>query len=265
MILTYAFGIHFWIVIGLIALFIVAIILSVKIAHGGKDKSISKIFSDNKDSSFCLDSVDACNPNVYTDPSTITGMLGEEEVYEKLKWTCSTCGFPFRILRNVYLPNLVGTTEIDIILIHATGVYVIESKNYQGWIFGNLKDSKWTQALNKNTKERFPNPVLQNNGHIQTMLSTVGNLVPERYCYSVIVFGKYADLKRVPETNSKLMILNSYSLENVLPIKFMNTSKVFNEDKIEKIYESLLQYTNVTEQEKQAHIDRIKLRYGKIS
>lgn len=45
-----------------------------------------------------------------------------------------------RILTNVYLPKGNGeTTEIDLIYIHETGIYVLESKNYSGWIFGDEK------------------------------------------------------------------------------------------------------------------------------
>ena len=39
-------------------------------------------------------------------------------------------------LHNVYLPNKGKTTELDILMVHEKGIYVFESKNYSGWIFG---------------------------------------------------------------------------------------------------------------------------------
>ncbi len=53
-----------------------------------------------------------------------------------------------------------GTTEIDLLLIHPKGLFVFESKNYSGWIFGNEVYQNWTQTLPKGRrgdvhKERF--------------------------------------------------------------------------------------------------------------
>lgn len=43
-----------------------------------------------------------------------------------------------RILNNLYIPRSqeVGNmTEVDLVYINTSGIYVIESKNYSGWIF----------------------------------------------------------------------------------------------------------------------------------
>lgn len=46
------------------------------------------------------------------------------------------------------MPKTNGeTTEIDLILIHETGIYVIESKNYKGWIFESEEQKNWIQTL----------------------------------------------------------------------------------------------------------------------
>lgn len=64
-----------------------------------------------------------------------------------------------RILVNVYLPNgKGGTTEIDVVLIHTSGIYSLESKNYSGWIFGKEQDHKWCQVLRGGKKIFFYNP-----------------------------------------------------------------------------------------------------------
>ena len=49
-------------------------------------------------------------------------------------------------LCNVYLPYKGRTSEIDVIMLHETGIYVFESKNYSGWIFGDEKGQYWTQT-----------------------------------------------------------------------------------------------------------------------
>ena len=41
-----------------------------------------------------------------------------------------------KFIFNCYLPKADGeTTEVDVILLHESGIYVFESKNYSGWIF----------------------------------------------------------------------------------------------------------------------------------
>ena len=52
-------------------------------------------------------------------------------------------------------------------MIHEKGIFVIESKNYSGWIFGNERDKKWTQVLANGDKNYFFNPILQNKIHIK--------------------------------------------------------------------------------------------------
>jgi len=54
-----------------------------------------------------------------------------------------------RLLVNVYIPKKISDelTEIDLLYIDQTGLYVLESKNYSGWIFGNEAHQQWTQTM----------------------------------------------------------------------------------------------------------------------
>ncbi len=57
------------------------------------------------------------------------------------------------------------TTQIDHIIISTYAIFVIETKNYTGWISGYEKSKEWTQTIYK-VKNRFMNPIRQNYGHI---------------------------------------------------------------------------------------------------
>ena len=64
------------------------------------------------------------------------------------------------VFRNVLVPRWTGPTsesEVDVLMVHETGVYVMESKNYAGWIFGSAEQPQWTQALEGGHKNRFYN------------------------------------------------------------------------------------------------------------
>lgn len=72
-----------------------------------------------------------------------------------------------KILKNVYIPkNESESSEIDVVYITTKGIFVIESKNLSGWIFGKEKDQYWTSSLpagkGKSIKNKFYNPIKQN-------------------------------------------------------------------------------------------------------
>jgi hypothetical protein len=73
------------------------------------------------------------------------GRNGEYQIYKRLRNHENKGG---KFLFNCYLPKENGeTTEIDVLLINKNGIFVFESKNYSGWIFGDEKSKNWTQTL----------------------------------------------------------------------------------------------------------------------
>ena len=98
----------------------------------------------------------------YTRPSK-KGKRGERRVADALR-----CKLPteWPILNDVFLPLPDGTTtQIDHVVVSPFGVFVIETKNYSGWIFGDQNSAEWTQAI-YHKKSRFQNPLRQNYKHI---------------------------------------------------------------------------------------------------
>lgn len=160
-------------------------------------------------------------------------------------------------LRNVYVPMKNGrTTEIDQIIVHVKGIFVIESKNYRGWIFGQDKDNNWTQRLPDGRKFQFYNPVKQNQLHISALKSL---LSLEDGCFiSFIVFGNDCDFKKV-----KVAVPNTYMMKWVaLPSKLQavigSEERKLEGIEVNRIYECLKPFSQVSEQTKQKHIDDIK-------
>jgi hypothetical protein len=84
------------------------------------------------------------------------------------------------------------TTQIDHIFVSKYGIFVVETKNYKGWIFGNEKQAQWTQKIYKKSY-RFQNPLRQNYKHqkaLQTLLD-----IPLEKIHSVIAFMGEATFK----------------------------------------------------------------------
>jgi restriction system protein len=96
-------------------------------------------------------------------------------------------------MNSVTLPTGNGTTQIDHILISRFGVFVIETKHYKGWIFGDASNPKWTQVVFRK-KSRFQNPIHQNYKHVTTVRDTL-DFLPAEDVRSVVVFTGDAEFK----------------------------------------------------------------------
>ena len=60
----------------------------------------------------------------------------------------------YRLIKNVTLPVGDGTTQIDQLVISSYGIFVIETKNMKGWIFGSRNQAQWTQQIYR-YKQKF--------------------------------------------------------------------------------------------------------------
>lgn len=105
-----------------------------------------------------------------------------------------TARFPRRhiLLNNVTFQSGTETTQLDHILVADTGIFIIETKHYRGWIFGDATTKTWTQVIYRH-KSRFQNPLHQNYGHIKT-LQALFTLPKEAYA-GVVVFTGPAEFK----------------------------------------------------------------------
>lgn len=69
-------------------------------------------------------------------------------------------GRVYRKFHNIIIPGQNGTAQIDHLLISPYGLFIIETKNISGWIFGEEDKPKWTSVLYGN-KYPFQNPLRQ--------------------------------------------------------------------------------------------------------
>ena len=89
-------------------------------------------------------------------------------------------------LHNVTLPTANGgSTQIDHLIFSPYGLFVLETKNYQGWIFGTEKQREWTQQIFKK-RSKFQNPLRQNYKHTKTLQDLLE--LETEHVHSVIAF-----------------------------------------------------------------------------
>ncbi len=90
----------------------------------------------------------------------------------------------YHALHDVTLPTSRGSSQIDHLFVSVYGLFVVETKNMSGRIFGREHEPRWTQKLGRS--HVFPNPIQQNHGHCKAVIELLG-LPPERI-HSVVCF-----------------------------------------------------------------------------
>lgn len=92
----------------------------------------------------------------------------------------------YRCAHNITLRLADGsTTQIDHVVVSPFGLFVVETKHMQGWIFGSEKQPTWTQTIFRH-RSSFQNPLHQNWRHIKALEEVLQ--LPLQHLHSVIVF-----------------------------------------------------------------------------
>ena len=92
------------------------------------------------------------------------------------------------LLNDCTLPDeQSGTTQIDHILLSPYGIFIIETKNYKGWIFGSERQKLWTQKIFKKSY-KFQNPLHQNYKHQKVLEQVLADIITPEYLHSIVVF-----------------------------------------------------------------------------
>ncbi len=157
----------------------------------------------------------------------------------------------YKYLANIMIRSSKGLTQIDHIVLSPYGIFVVETKNYAGWIFGNEKDKYWTQTF-YNKKNRFYNPIRQNYGHVQAIKEILKDYKNIKF-YPIIAFSRRCELR---EIKSSVPVLFDTDISNFIIRK--NKEIFLNELDIANIYQ-ILKEANITDKHiREEHIQKIK-------
>lgn len=115
--------------------------------------------------------------------SWFKGIIGEWQVNLLIKFFLDQNDY--HLIKDVTLPTEDGSTQIDHIVVSKYGIFVVETKNMKGWIFGNENQKFWTQQIFKH-KSKFQNPIHQNYKHVKTLEDCLS--ANEDTIFSVIIF-----------------------------------------------------------------------------
>ena len=146
----------------------------------------------------------------------------------------------YKVIHNITLQNTQGkTTQIDHIIVSIYGIFVVETKNYQGWIYGNEIDRQWTQVIYQK-RQQFYNPIKQNQGHIKALKDMLHEYKNTPFI-SIINFSPKATLKEIKIVSSHVYVVYTHRVNPI--IKSMKVP-VLSHSEVVRITERIRQQNN---------------------
>lgn len=186
------------------------------------------------------------------------GSYGEYLIYKKLRHHEMAGG---KFLFNLYVPAPNGqNSEIDVLLITSKGLFVFESKNFSGWIFGNEAHKNWTQmlpqGLGRSRKISFYNPVMQNGSHITHLRNYIAQDIP---IWSIIVFSDRCTLKSITLNSDNVHVTNPRNTDRILTCAGLQTkNSALTAEHIDSLFAKLYPLTQTTPEAKALHANNMR-------
>ena len=127
------------------------------------------------------------------------GFLGEFAIHTSIKHSLNPD--QFHLLKDVTIPYEDGVTHLDHVIVSKFGVFVLETRNMKGWIFGSEREKTWSQKFYEYTA-KFQNPLHQNFEQVKTLQQLLG--LTNEQIHSLVVFvGDSTFKSRMPENVTK--------------------------------------------------------------
>lgn len=178
---------------------------------------------------------------------SIKGNIGEKKVANALSTLDDK---EYKVVNNLIIRTDRGTSQIDHVVISVYGIFVIETKNYQGFIFGNENDDKWKQVIDKRSY-KFRNPIMQNYGHVASLRKRL-NLDKDLLVVSLIAFTNRASLR----VNTQTPVMYDNNIVNYIR---SYREKVISENYMMRLYYDLLMSNIDSKDTSKEHVENIRM------
>ena len=162
-----------------------------------------------------------------------------------------------RWLYNLYIPGRDEVTELDALFLSSRGVFLFESKNFSGRIYGLSSQPDWVQSIKTEKgirKLRFFNPMMQNKAHARALKHLLPDNTP---LYPMVVFGRESVFYTPVAKEEPEALFSSRKLKRNVRSK---KKHLLNGAQIDAIYAALLPYTHIDSRDKYNHLRRAQKR-----
>lgn len=155
----------------------------------------------------------------------------------------------YKVINDLLIQSGGHSTQIDHVVVSVYGIFVIETKYYQGWIYGGENSEFWTQNIYGN-KYQLRNPLWQNQGHVKTIARLIGDSgnVP---IYNIVAFSRQATIK----VDRSLPVMYWW---NVVPYIKRHKEAHLSEVQADEIYNILLSVNVTDKAARKQHVTSVK-------
>ena len=173
------------------------------------------------------------------------GQVGESKVSHILR----ALPRQYLVINNVIIPNQQATSQIDHIVISPFGIFVIETKNYKGWIFGSEDSKMWKETFKTTEGKYFRNPIKQNWGHVYALSEYLD--LDRRVFKPIVVFSDDAELNI--EVTSPVIYMSQLK-QYILSYR----QEIISQENADLIFNSISKTNLVGEDIEKAHVQSVK-------
>jgi len=178
---------------------------------------------------------------------------------------------PRRILRNLLVATAPAhgnsdavDTEIDMLVLHTSGAYVLEIKDYSGWIYGDSREKYWTQTRLDSrggiVKYRRYNPLRQNFCHTQALRQAL-SMFGEVPLHPIVAFSDRCAFKKLRLGPADVVVHQSDLPATIARIAGANESRLSAAD-VEMLYEYLLPLASPSPRRRAEHLKAVEVKTG---
>ena len=155
----------------------------------------------------------------------------------------------YKVINNLLINPNGHSSQIDHIVVSEYGVFVIETKFYQGWIYGSDRSEYWTQNIYGH-KYHLYNPIFQNYGHIRALQNILNERDASLFT-SIVVFSPQATLKI--QTN-ELVIYWRYLNDVIRSFQ----QKRIPTHKVQEFYGILIASNKDSKEDRRDHVHKVQ-------
>lgn len=149
------------------------------------------------------------------------------------------------------------SSQIDLIALHKSGIYVIECKNLSFNISGNFSERYWKYSNNS-----IYSPLYQNKSHIESLKNKL-NIYDDSYFNSIIVFGNKSSFNiKNDSCNEQFynpLVTSQKNIKSSLSKITIEKKDLLSDDELIDIYKKLSIYSKATPEAKLKHIEYVKM------
>lgn len=174
------------------------------------------------------------------------GKEGEVSVRMWLKLLSSD---QYKVINDLLISSHGHTSQIDHVVVSEYGIFVIETKNYKGWIYGGNYSEFWTQNI-FGKKYELHNPILQNQGHVRALKRLLPDVSPDTFI-PIVAFSRRATLKL---STKEPVVYWSRLRRTIRTYK----TKLLTPEMVQQVYTLLLPSNQVSKEKRKQHVKNVK-------